>query len=124
MFDSVELMLKGIAGVAALGLESVAVVLVIWGALLSLIEVLRHMPHPNVVGWRRNVWGNLGMWLLLALQFALGADIVRSVIAPTWNDIAQLAAIALIRTFLNYFLEQDIDDVGRDPAAPRSVVSD
>jgi len=49
-----------------------------------------------------------GIWLLLGLQFALAADIVRSVISPSWNDIGQLAAIALIRTFLNYFLERDL----------------
>ena len=49
-----------------------------------------------------------GIWLLLGLQFALAADIVRSAIAPTWNDIGQLAAIAAIRTFLNYFLERDL----------------
>jgi len=30
------------------------------------------------------------------------------VISPSWNDIGQLAAIALIRTFLNYFLERDL----------------
>jgi len=33
---------------------------------------------------------------------------VRSAIAPTWDDIGQLAAIAAIRTFLNYFLERDL----------------
>ena len=39
----------------------------------------------------------------------LAADIVRSIIAPSWNDIGQLAAIAVIRTFLNYFLERDLE---------------
>ena len=46
---------------------------------------------------------------LLALEFELAADIVRSVIAPTWKDIGELAAIAVIRTFLNYFLEKDLE---------------
>jgi uncharacterized membrane protein len=53
------------------------------------------------------------MWLLLGLQFALAGDIVRSAISPTWNDIGQLAAIAAIRTFLNYFLERDLEEAGR-----------
>ena len=48
----------------------------------------------------------LGVWLLLGLEFELAADIVRSVISPTWVEIGQLAAIAVIRTFLNYFLEK------------------
>jgi uncharacterized membrane protein len=49
------------------------------------------------------------VWLLLALEFELAADIVRSVISPSWQDIGALGAIAVIRTFLNYFLEQDLD---------------
>ena len=48
------------------------------------------------------------MWLVLALEFALGADIVRTAISPTWNEIGQLAAIGFIRTFLNFFLEKDL----------------
>jgi hypothetical protein len=48
------------------------------------------------------------------LEFALGADIVRTAIAPTWDDIGQLAAIAAIRTFLNFFLERDLDAFGGD----------
>ena len=39
----------------------------------------------------------------------VAADIVRSVMTPTWVEIGQLAAIAVIRTFLNYFLEKDVE---------------
>ena len=51
----------------------------------------------------------LGRWLALALEFELGADILRTAIAPTWSEIGQLAAVATIRTALNYFLQQEID---------------
>ena len=49
-----------------------------------------------------------GRWLMLALEFQVGADILRTAVAPTWNAIAQLAAIVVIRTVLNYFLARDI----------------
>jgi len=55
----------------------------------------------------------LGRWLALALEFELGADILRTAIAPTWMEIGQLAAIATIRTLLNYFLQQEIDRAAR-----------
>ena len=55
------------------------------------------------------MWRRYGMWLVLGLEFELAADIIASVIAPTWMDIAKLGAIAVIRTFLNYFLEQDLE---------------
>jgi Protein of unknown function (DUF1622) len=63
------------------------------------------------------------MWLLLGLEFELAADIIGSVISPTWKDIGELGAIAVIRTFLNYFLEKDLDQAdraGRPPARLRT----
>jgi len=56
-----------------------------------------------------NIRLRLGRWLALALEFELAADILRTAIAPSWGDIGQLAAIAAIRTALNYFLQQEID---------------
>src|SRR6185437_6139241 len=44
-------------------------------------------------------------WLIAGLTFQLAADVVATASAPTWDDIGRLAAIAVIRTFLNYFLE-------------------
>ena len=49
--------------------------------------------------------------MLLGLEFELAADIVRSAISPSWTAIGQLGAIAVIRTFLNYFLEKDIKEL-------------
>ena len=46
--------------------------------------------------------------------FELAADIVGSVISPTWMEIGQLGAIAVIRTFLNYFLEKDLEGAGTE----------
>lgn len=60
----------------------------------------------------------LGRWLALALEFELGADILRTAIAPTWSEIGQLAAIATVRTALNYFLQQEIDKAAVRNTAP------
>lgn len=60
----------------------------------------------------------LGRWLALALEFELGADILRTAVAPTWSEIGQLAAIAAIRTALNYFLQQEIDKAAARRGGP------
>jgi uncharacterized membrane protein len=49
-----------------------------------------------------------GRFLILALEFQLAADIVGTAVSPSWEQIANLAAIALIRTFLSYFLNREI----------------
>lgn len=61
---------------------------------------------------------SLGRSLALALEFELGADILNTAVAPTWNDIGLLAAIAVLRTALNYFLERELRAAEqRNPAA-------
>ena len=56
-------------------------------------------------------------WLVAGLTFQLAADIVKTAFSPTWDDIGRLAAISLIRTFVNYFLERDTAAVERRVAA-------
>lgn len=51
---------------------------------------------------------SLGRSLAIALELLLGADILKTAVAPTWNEIGQLAAIAALRTALNYFLEREL----------------
>lgn len=62
----------------------------------------------------------LGRSLALALEFELGADILKTAVAPTWNDIGLLAAIAVLRTALNYFLERELRNSAETNAAART----
>ncbi len=56
----------------------------------------------------------------MALELELGADILRTAVAPTWTEIGQLGAIVVLRTALNFFLQQEIDKAeARRPAATR-----
>ena len=54
------------------------------------------------------------------MEFELAADILRTAVAPTWTEIGQLAAIAVIRTALNYFLQQEIDKAESRRGRPAS----
>lgn len=55
-----------------------------------------------------------GVWPLLGPEFELAADIIGSIVSPTWQDIGALGAIAVIRTFLNYFLEKDLEHSAKE----------
>lgn len=57
---------------------------------------------------------NLGRGILLGLELLVGADIIATVTAPlSWNSVGLLAIIVLIRTFLSFALETEIE--GRWP---------
>ena len=108
---------KSFASDVALGLEALVVVTILVGAIETVVGIVQFMTtHKAVIGARHAICMRFARWLLLALEFALGADIVRTAIAPTWQDIGQLGAIAAIRTFLGFFLEKDIDSFGGEVA--------
>ncbi len=80
-------------------------------ALTGVITLIFQRAADEMRG--REIWLRFATWILLALEFALAADIVRTAVAPTWDDITKLAVIAAIRTMLNYFLAKDIAEFDR-----------
>jgi hypothetical protein len=57
------------------------------------------------------VWLRYARWLVAGLTCQLAADLVETSITTDWAAIARVGAIAVIRTFLNYFLERDLAEV-------------
>ena len=90
-------------------IEAGAVLVVAFGAFQALVSVLARSSDGRPTRCAgREIWIRFATWILLALEFALAADLVRTAVAPTWDDISKLAVIATIRTMLNYFLAKDI----------------
>lgn len=116
-----EEVLRELASHIALVAELICVLCVAVGAIVTIVAAARAIAQGKASDPRtqRGVFVGFARWIILALEFALGADIVRTAISPTWDDIGQLAAIALIRTFLNYFLEKDVEERETDEQAPR-----
>jgi uncharacterized membrane protein len=94
-------------------LELVATLCVAVGLLRTIWLAWRHrsrLNDPDVISQLRVSFGS---WLVLALEFQLGSDILSTTIASSFEELAQLAIIATIRTLLNYFLQKDLDAVKR-----------
>lgn len=91
-----------------------AVLVVTLGAFQAIFAVIGAIFSNSADELRgREIWLKFATWILLALEFALAADIVHTAVAPTWEDIWKLAVIAVIRTMLNYFLAKDIADFSK-----------
>ncbi|WP_448580392.1 DUF1622 domain-containing protein [Thermaurantiacus sp.] len=110
-----ELFARG-ATAAALVMDALVVLLLVFGAIEALAILLfrRTGDGAPVSHLRRQVWLDFAVWIVLALEFALAADIIRTAIAPSWEAIGQLAAIAAIRTVLNWFLMRDIEGQAKE----------
>jgi len=100
--------IKHISAVVATGCEFVAVLVIVLGGIQAIGSAIRVAFRPGVRVEPLTVFRSFAGWLVLALEFLLAADILKTAISPTWTDIGQLAAIAAIRTFLNYSLAHDL----------------
>lgn len=89
-------------------LEAIAVFCILLGILKTgqLAYLSKYNGSKNLFTEIRLVFG---MWLVLALEFQLGADIVSTSISSTFDSLGKLGVIALIRTFLNYFLTKELE---------------
>lgn len=100
---------KTIIEFAARGVEFAAAVLISLAALEATVRAVVLFFRPGATPEQKNgVRLTLARWLALALEFELAADILNTAVTPTWTDIEKLAAIATLRTALNYFLEREL----------------
>ena len=113
-----------IAPPSEIGVEEVVVNLVLWlklfieavGALVIGIGMILagsrfvRGTFPPATRDFIDVRLTLARFLAIALEFQLGADILSTAVAPSWEAIGKLAAIAIIRTALNYFLSREMQE--------------
>jgi uncharacterized membrane protein len=102
--------LETVASAITLILESVSVFCVAMGLIAALVMILgsffrtgRFISSPQTVRLK------FGTWLGMALEFQLGADIVATTVNPTLQSLTELAILAAVRTFLNYFLQKELE---------------
>ncbi|MEO8071956.1 MAG: DUF1622 domain-containing protein [Acidobacteriota bacterium] len=106
-----------------LGVEAVGALVIGIGAILAIYLLIIHFKDQQPTNFNR-VRLTLGKYLTLALEFQLGADILSTAIAPTPQEIGKLAAIAAIRTVLNYFLTKELKEEQKREEEISTVSSD
>ena len=106
-----------------LGVEAVGALVIGVGAILAIYLLVIHFKDQQPSNFNR-VRLTLGKYLTLALEFQLGADILSTAIAPTPQEIGKLAAIAAIRTVLNYFLTKELKEEQKREEEISTVSSD
>jgi uncharacterized membrane protein len=90
-------------------IQIMALLVVTFGTIQAFVQSLRAMVNPSGAGHNfHRGYVQYARWLIAGLTFQLAADIIQTSFAPSWDEIGQLAAIAAIRAFVNFFLEHDM----------------
>lgn len=109
--ELLEILENGLTNVVEFGefvLEAIAVLCVLFGLLKTLQMAYQNRRRYHEIPFLQ-VRTQFGVWLAIALEFQLGADILATTITPSTDALIQLGAIAVIRTFLNYFLNKELE---------------
>lgn len=103
-----EVIAKQIAHHLSVIVEIIGAIVIGIGLLKFLVGYIPSIMKNNQSDSNTALRIQLGSSLTLALELLLAADILLTAVGPSWDDIGKLAAIATIRTALNYFLEKEL----------------
>jgi len=94
-------------------LNFLSIFVIVWGVLIAGIDFVRYelTEKDRLVAARENnfIRNYLGSYVLLGLEILIAADIIETIIHPTFEDIVRLAAVVIIRTVISYFLNKEIE---------------
>ena len=94
-------------------LSIIGALITIWGIAIALFEFLKKelLRKGDCIKCNELIRIKLGSYLVLALEFFIAGDIIKTIITPTWEGLGILGAIVVIRTILSYFLTKDLKKI-------------
>ncbi|MBP1046693.1 DUF1622 domain-containing protein [Enterococcus sp. BWM-S5] len=99
-------------------LNILSIIILLWGVVLAAYnffkDSLSKEKKLETVRSNNLIKNLLGSYILLSLEILIAADIIESIIKPTFQDISKLAALVVIRTVISYFLHREIEDAARE----------
>lgn len=109
MFELVEEQVRSGIQWLQLAIETLGALVIGVGLVIAITGLIHHAMKERGASFNP-VRLAFARYLTLALELQLAADILATSIAPTWDQIGKLAAIAVIRTVLNYFLNKEMKE--------------
>lgn len=86
--------------------EILAAVIIGFAVIKTLLNYFSLLKSAKIS--KEEIRVQFGSSVAVSLELLLGADVLATAVAPSWDDIGKLAAIAVLRTALNYFLEKEL----------------
>jgi uncharacterized membrane protein len=111
MAETLKMWLVAVSEPTIVIIDAIAFVWIVVGVVYLLISSLRVLASGASNQDKRAIWLGFARVLVAALSIQLAADIIESAISTSWEAIGRLGAVAVIRTFLDYFLGRDVSEI-------------
>lgn len=109
MFEHAEKQVQFYVEWLRLLIETLGALVIAAGAVVVVAGLVKHITVSRQASFTP-IRLSFARFLTLALELQLAADILSTSVAPSWDRIGKLAAIAIIRTALNFFLNREMRD--------------
>jgi len=112
MFHLEELMLSIFTPITEI-IDLVAILFILWGFIKAMFDFFalriknKRLSNSDI----KSIRCYLGTYLLLGLEIMIVADIIKTVLNQTTEDLIFLGGIVVIRTVLSYFLNKEIEEM-------------
>lgn len=91
-----------------------SILILVWGVVLAMIDFMRSEiklgDRLEIAKQNNRIKNYLGSYVLLSLEILIAADIIDSIINPTFTDILKLGIVVIIRTIISFFLHREISE--------------
>lgn len=106
-------LLHQVINMVSFSLSIVGASITVWGIIASLVEFIKKefFCKEDCIKYNELIRIRLGSYLVLALEFFIASDIIKTIITPTWEGLGILGAVVVIRTVLSYFLTKDLKKI-------------
>lgn len=92
------------------GIALISITIIVYGTILAIIQFIKNLINKTPSGIRQ-IRADFGGYLLLGLELLIGADIIKTIVEPTYQELIILAGIVILRTILSVFLNKEIKDL-------------
>ncbi len=119
--DQAETTLQQVVSLLVIFVEAAGALVIVVGAVWAFVGFVRVLLTSRSAEMFIPVRLRLGRFLTLGLEFQLASDVLRTAVSPSFEELGKLAAVATIRTALNYFLSREIAEERRQVAEAQAT---
>lgn len=88
-----------------------SIIIIIYGTITGLIAIIRNEFSKDKYKGIRTIRAEFGSYLLLGLELLIGADIIKTIVEPSYEELISLAGIVIVRTLMSVFLNREIKEL-------------
>jgi len=107
------MVLETFIGIIGMVLGIFGALFIVYGAMIAIIELLAREMRIRAISYRDIRWV-FTTRILIGLEFFVAADVIKTILEPTLQDLAILGSLVTIRTVVGYFLGKEVSELPED----------